>query len=131
LTSVKEFMIGAATGFKTIGFDTNGKAIQGNAQTGGTTAPINVKRLNQLGIWDGSTFTPNALATTTTTNAHILFICSGTANTAAGGPLTVSFPVADSFTASSTGGDTLVIPSFESDFGTTPSPAIPEIDIKV
>jgi hypothetical protein len=28
-------------------------------------------------------------------------------------------------------GDTLVIPAFESDFGATPAPAIPEIDIKV
>lgn len=129
LTSVKEFMVAPATGFKTIGNDTNGKAIQGNPQTGGSSAPVNVKRLNQLGIFDGSTFTANALATTSTTNAHVLFICSGTAATASGGPLVVSYPIADSLNTGD--GDTLVIPSFESDFGTTPSPAIPEIDIKV
>lgn len=127
LSAVKEFMIGSTTGLKVIGVDTNGKAIQGNA--GAASAPVNVKRLNQLGIWDGVSFTPNALATATTSNAHLLFIVSGSAN-AGTTSVTVSYPVSDAFNVG-TGADTLVIPSFESDFGTTPSPAIPEIDIKV
>jgi hypothetical protein len=112
-----------------IGNDTNGKAIQGNA--GAASAPVNIKRLNQLGTWDGTTFTANALATSSTTNAHVLFIVSGANSAALTKSNAVSFPISDSFTADATGGDTLVIPSFESDFGTTPAPAIPEIDIKV
>ena len=43
--------------------------------------------------------------------------------------MTVSYPLAAALNTGT--GDTLVIPSFESDFGTTPSPEIPEIDIKV
>jgi hypothetical protein len=43
--------------------------------------------------------------------------------------MVVTKPLAASLEAGS--GDTLVVPTFESDFGTTPSPAIPEIDIKV
>lgn len=128
-TAVKEFMIGSSAAYKGIGFDTNGAAIQGNA--GAASAPANVKRLSQLGTWDGTTWVPNGLLPQGATNAKILFIVSGANDVTLAGGATVSYPVAEAFNASATGGDTLVIPSFESDFGTTPSPAIPEIDIKV
>jgi hypothetical protein len=47
--------------------------------------------------------------------------------------LTASFPVADVVTTTNAGGTggTLVIPSFESNFESSPSPVIPEIDIKI
>ena len=46
-----------------------------------------------------------------------------------GAGLQVSYVMDPSF--QSNNGSTLVIPSFESDFATTPTPAIPEIDIKI
>lgn len=130
-TAVKEFMISSAgsIAWKGVGYDTNGAAIQGNAD-GGTSRPANIKRLNQLGVWDGSTFLPNALVPQGATNASVLFIVSGACAAVAAGTVALSYPVADSFDVG-TGADTLVVPSFESDFGSTPSPAIPEIDIKV
>ena len=123
LTLVKEFSIAAVGPYKAIGNDTNGKAIQG-----GTTA--NVRRLNQLGTFANGVFTPDPLVDVNTPNGTLLMIVSGVnaAGTAAGNML-VTKPLAASLNTGT--GDTLVIPSFESDFGTTPSPAIPEIDIKV
>ena len=92
---------------------------------------LNVRRLNQLGTWDGTTFTVNPLVSAGDSNASLLAIVSGSlASTAV--YLSASFPVADTLNVSSTdGGSTLTIPSFESNFGTTPSPIIPEIDIKI
>jgi hypothetical protein len=122
-TLVKEFSIPAVGPYKAIGNDMNGKAIQG-----GTTA--NIRRLNQIGRWDGATFTPDGLVTPGTTGAALLLIVSGVNDVAvAPGSMVVTKPLAASLEAGS--GDTLVVPTFESDFGTTPSPAIPEIDIKV
>jgi len=121
-TAVKEFTLRGTNG-KVIGNDTNGNAIQGNA--GATSAPHNVKRLNQLGTWDGTTFVPNALVPLDATNAKLLFVVSGTNLSS----IQLGYPIADVLNSGT--GDTLVIPSFESNFGTTPSPAIPEIDIKV
>jgi hypothetical protein len=122
-TLVKEFSIPAVGPYKAIGNDMNGKAIQG-----GTTA--NIRRLNQIGRWDGATFTPDGLVTPGTTGAALLLIVSGVNDVAvAPGSMVVTKPLAASLEAGN--GDTLVVPTFESDFGTTPSPAIPEIDIKV
>ena len=45
--------------------------------------------------------------------------------------LTASYAISDSLDVEGGSGSTLTIPSFESDFGSTPSPVIPEIDIKV
>jgi hypothetical protein len=39
--------------------------------------------------------------------------------------------ITDALTVDSTSGATLTVPSFESDFGSSPTPAIPEIDIKI
>jgi hypothetical protein len=122
-TAVKELVLSSTNG-RPIGNDTNGNAIQGNA--GAETAPHNVKRLNQLGTLVGNTFVPNAMVPLGASGAVLLFVVSGTNLSS----LTLGYPISDSFDAG-TGGDTLVVPSFESNFGTTPSPAIPEIDIKI
>jgi hypothetical protein len=99
---------------------------------------LNVRRLNQLGTWDpgASTFTPDPLADTTAAATAVLCVVEGStyggAVTAEGNShLSASFVISDTVqTAGGTGG-TLVIPSFESDFGAVPSPVIPEIDIKI
>jgi hypothetical protein len=124
LSLVKDFSIPAVGPYKVVANDASGKAIQG-----GEVA--NVRRLNQLGLWDGVQFVPNALVSAGDSGAALLLIVSGAnAVGTAPGSMLVTKPLASSLDVG-TSGDTLVIPSFESDFGTTPSPAIPEIDIKV
>jgi hypothetical protein len=92
---------------------------------------LNLRRLNKRGNWDGATFTPDPLNGT-----HVQFLLKvtngGTAPELSLTPsVTASMATADSLTAGDSTGATLTIPSFESDFGSTPSPAIPEIDIKI
>ena len=105
-----------------------------NAVQGGLRL-CNVRRLNQLGTWDGANFTPNALVAPGATESALLMIVSGNGVCSNGDSNTfanakISFPV-DPLLNAGSDGDTLTIPTFESNFGTTPSPAIPEIDIKV
>jgi hypothetical protein len=96
----------------------------------GGTGIVNLRRLNQLGTVAGGVFTPNPLVTTSTTNAYLLTVMSGALAAATAFPtLGVTYPIDATYDTGT--GDTLVIPTFESDFGSTPSPAIPEIDIKV
>jgi len=122
-TLVKDFSFPATAPYAAVGNDLNGKAIQG-----GTSA--NVRRLNQIGRWTGTQFVSDPLIAPGTAQAALLMIVSG-----ANGPAPeVTSLVVTHVTSSqlNTGtGDTLVIPAFESDFGATPAPAIPEIDIKV
>jgi len=98
---------------------------------------LNVRRLTQLGTFAGGVFTPDPLVTLGTTNAAILTVVSGAYTPAAGAGdtatlLTASFAKADTFSANATDGSALTVPVFESDFSTSnPSPAIPEIDIKI
>jgi hypothetical protein len=100
---------------------------------------INVRRLNQLGTMAGAvtapTFTPNPLADVSNAATAVLMVCQGDAATLAAAStalkLTASFVIADQVTAEGGTGGTLTIPTFESDFASTPSPAIPEIDIKI
>jgi hypothetical protein len=91
---------------------------------------LNLRRLNQRGNWTGSVFTPDALNGT-----HVLTVVRlsnggavPTWNTAAA---KMSISIADALIAGDTIGATQTIPSFETDFSTTPAPAIPEIDIKI
>lgn len=128
-TAVKDFMIASTTAYKGAGNDNLGNPFQGNA--GAASSPANIKRLNQLGTWDGTNWAPNGMLPLGAANAAVLFIVSGANGATLSPVVTVSYPVSDSFSADATIGDTLVVPSFESDFGVTPSPAIPEIDIKV
>jgi hypothetical protein len=99
----------------------------------------NVRRLNQLGTWNSTTskFTVNALKPLTDADAGVLCVVSGTyagsiaATSTNFQYLTASFVISDSVSAAGGTGGTLTIPSFESDFAATPSPVIPEIDIKI
>jgi len=99
----------------------------------GGTGVLNVRRLNQLGTWDSgtSTFTANAFAPFAGANSAVLMILSGTKLAPADyTKLLVSFPVAATLDIGAEG-SALTIPTFESNFGTSPSPQIPEIDIKI
>ncbi len=96
----------------------------------------NVRRLNLLGVYNPTalTFKPDPFADvaatpTPTAVTVVLTVVFGLAT--GGNDLTVDYPVGDSYESINADGTSLVIPSFESDFGTTPSPEIPEIDIKV
>jgi hypothetical protein len=101
----------------------------------GGTGVLNIRRLNQLGIWDSgtSTFTANAFAPFAGSTSAVLMVLSGTKLAPADyTKLVTSFPIAATLDISTTdGGSALTIPTFESNFGTSPSPQIPEIDIKI
>ena len=130
-TMVKEFALvltGTANGNKDVA--TLPQSIQGGVGI------INVRRLNQLGTWDSgtNTFTANSFANLSTSNAAVLMIVSGTTlgTDAYFDDYRVTHPVAATLDISTTdGGSALTIPTFESNFGTSPSPQIPEIDIKI
>ncbi len=98
---------------------------------------LNVRRLTQLGTYSGGVFTPDPLVALGSTNAAILTVVSGAYVPAAGAGdaatlLTASFAKADVFSADQTDGSAITVPVFESNFSTgTPSPVIPEIDIKI
>ena len=104
------------------------EAIQGGAGV------YNVRRLNQLvtSASEGGAITPAPLATAQQAGAAILMVVSGTDmdETAS---WQVTYPKAATLNADD--GSTLVVPSFESDFGAgtpgAPVPEIPEIDIKI
>jgi len=99
------------------------------------TNVLNVRRLNQLGSWDGSTWTQRTSADSAAVD--VLFVCPGTVSTSAdalftGGITIVAYPKADGLTAEGGTGGVVTIPSFESSFsGSDPTPIIPEIDIKI
>jgi hypothetical protein len=101
----------------------------GEAYQGGSGV-LNLRRLNKRGNWNGSVFTPDALNGT-----HVLTVVKG-ANGAllsgAAGAVNVSYSLSTALTSDSSAvGTAVTVPSFESDFGATPSPVIPEIDIKI
>jgi hypothetical protein len=85
----------------------------------------NLRRLNEIGTWDGSNWTPGI------SGSHLKVVMRGASTTASADTkvqlFTVVYPVADS----EGNGGVLTIPSFESDFGASPTPIIPEIDIKI
>ena len=102
---------------------------------------LNVRRLNELGTWDGATFTPNPLIKHGDSNAvvkMIVRVATTTADLTAAvntnaGRCTLSYAKLDTFSADAAGGDTLTVPAFESNMGlgSDQSPVIPEIDIKI
>jgi hypothetical protein len=109
---------------------------------------FNVRRLNELGTWNGVTFTADPFVTKSTSNAVVKVICRVNASFSAtqanhlddpaiaegsDSGLSGSYAIADTLSTGpdSTTGTVLTIPSFESDFGATPQPIIPEIDIKI
>ena len=139
-TQIKDVSLFSTTAGSTLGVKTVSPTIQGG------TNLLNVRRLNQLGTWNGSTFIPNPLVDITAGDAAILTVVSGVFSAAASvatGPfLTASFVISDAFSADQTDASALTVPVFESNFGPTvtgdaggqgyaPSPVIPEIDIKI
>ena len=97
---------------------------------------VNVRRLNMLGLWDATarTFTPSPLVTRATNNAALLTVQSGTyamIPSTTDHNMTASYVLGASLNVDTRAGDTLTIPTFESDFAAAPSPNIPEIDIKI
>jgi len=93
---------------------------------------LNVRRLNELGSWDGTTFTPDGIS-----GDYVKVIVKGTASGITAGTAVVglsgSYAKNEAVAVGGDGtvGSTIVVPSFESDFGSTPQPIIPEIDIKI
>jgi len=137
LTQVKGFGLysNSGTGGRTLVSDTGLHEIGPNDAIQGGKGMLNIRRLNQLGKYEGSKFVPDPLVTTSTSNAAMLMVVSGTlvqpnATTTAHN-LTCSYVLGASLSVDSTAGDTLTIPTFESNFNATPSPNIPEIDIKI
>mgnify|MGYP003643953953 FL=1 len=132
-TAIKSIALFSDTGIS--GYTVPTSAVQGGSGI------LNVRRLNQLGTMSGISsagsikFTPNPLADITAANAAILCVLQGDAGTQDGlttnSLLTASFAVGDSVEAAGGTGGTLTIPTFESDFGSSPQPVIPEIDIKI
>lgn len=99
----------------------------GEAYQGGQGI-LNLRRLNMRG-----NFTPSSgLFQPDINGDHISTVIRLTnGGTVPTGAVTISAAVSDSLDVGGTDGDTLTVPSFESDFAATPSPAIPEIDIKI
>jgi hypothetical protein len=119
LSLVKEFALRVDGGLKQVD-----ASIQGSAAS-------NVLRLNEIGTFVNGKFTANALTKLGAANSVIKMVVSGGHDLGVGitGDLKVSHPVEAQ--QSNSGGSSTVIPAFESNFGSDPSPEIPEIDIKV
>jgi hypothetical protein len=113
-----------------------------DADIQGGKGVLNVRRLNEIGTYSGGIFTPDALASLTAANTVVKLIISGTTGATAAGvdagtntptaltAYSLTFPVKDR-RAGVDDGASVTLPAFESNFGTDPSPEIPEIDIKV
>ncbi len=92
---------------------------------------LNLRRLNELGTYSGGVFTPNPLVDINATGAVVkLVVSASVVEQADHGKLGLSWVQSSTFSTASDG-STLVIPTFESNFEVDPSPAIPEIDIKI
>jgi hypothetical protein len=109
-----------------------GLAPVGETVQGGSNL-FNIRRLNQLGTFSGGVFTPNPLVDASSSTAAILTVVSGVMTQPQGtANLTASYVISDAFSADSTDASALTVPVFESNFSTgTPTPIIPEIDIKI
>ena len=135
-TQAKAWGLVAADGSKTskdsfTNWDENPDG-SGNAWQQGSGV-YNLRRLNAVGTWDGSTFTKDV------TGEHLRVVLRGQGSNDGGvtvAPLLrLIAPKTDTFTVNSTAGgneaSTLVIPGFESNFDANSTPIIPEIDIKI
>jgi hypothetical protein len=118
LTMVKDIALHGASRAST--------ATPANAVQAGGFGIQNIRRLNQVGTHNGVNWTPDPLGGT-----DILCIVSGS-GAVVGDTFDVSYVQAPVLDVNGNQGDTLTIPSFESDFDTSdPQPTIPEIDIKI
>lgn len=114
-------------------FGTNNGAVAWGETYQSGLGVLNLRRLNKRGNWNGSVFTPAPLNGTHV--QVVLRITPGSTAPVIGASTRLSMAIADEVqrTDGTAGGigSTLTVPSFESDFGTTPTPPIPEIDIKI
>lgn len=88
----------------------------------------NFRKLTQRGNWNSSTslFTPDHQNGT-----HIMFVLAiSNSGAVPAGAVTISAAVGDQL-AVNTDGSAVTLPVFESDFATSPSPSIPEVEIKI
>ncbi len=111
------------------GFGTTNHVIEWGETYQGGKGVLNLRKLNKRGNWSGGVFTPNMFS-----GDHIQFVVrlsAGTVPALDTAALKLSMAIADTLSVDSSSGGTLTVPSFETDFGTSPSPAIPEIDIKI
>ena len=113
----------AVTGFSTPG---GAQAWGENYQAG--TGVLNLRRQNRRGDFSGGVFTPNPL---NGTHIQTVIRLSNGGGCPQAGTATVSMAISDKVQTGDAVGSTLTIPSFESDFGSSPSPTIPDIDIKI
>lgn len=130
LSNIRDFSLFSAAP-SVVGLQTLGEGFQAGKNI------LNLRRLNQLGTYSGGVFTPQPLIGRSDTDASLLVVVSGALLQASPGGattqvvgLTGSYAIGASLDVDGDG-STLTIPSFESNFETSPSPAIPEIDIKV
>ena len=121
---------GTPVHLKVVGNDSRGNPFQEGAGL------VNIRRLNVLGTMSGGAFTENPFADVSDAATAIRMVVAGAipTETILKAELDTSgslvYPRASQLSTGN--GDTLVIPSFESDFsGANPQPSIPEIDIKV
>ena len=126
LTNVKDISLFSAD-TTTVGLSAPGEKFQGGGNI------LNIRRLNQIGTYKADTgFTSKPMVGRTDANSVLLCVVSGahkdSNNT---NNLTASFAVSPTLDVESGVGSTLTIPSFESDFQSSPSVRIPEIDIKI
>ena len=96
----------------------------------------NVRRLNQLGSGTGKDFVPNPMLKLSDSPTVRMIVRADAGNLdVAGelGKLSIDYVKSDTFEADAAGGDTLTVPSFESNMGlgSAQAPVIPEIDIKI
>ena len=134
LTQIKDVTIFSTATEAALGLKVPGSTFQGGNNV------LNVRRLNQLGTFNATTnkFTSDSMVTKTTTNAALLCVVSGvmhagkvaTSGMSNQTALSASMVLPDSLNVGDSG-STLTIPAFESNFANSPSPVIPEIDIKV
>lgn len=115
------------------GVNTTGGAVAWGDSYQSGAGVLNLRRQTKRGDFNTSTrlFTPNPL-----NGSHVQLLVALSNNGATcglGATNSVSVATADIVQNADLGtpGTVLTIPSFESNFGATPSPAIPEIDIKV
>ena len=92
---------------------------------------LNLRRLNKRGNWTSTSFTAAPL-NGTQVQLVVKLTNGGSTPAFTAGAAFASMATTDAFSVDgSQTGATLVVPSFESDFNTNPTPAIPEIDIKI
>jgi len=106
----------------------------------GTSAIFNVRRLTQVGLFDGTTFTPQTLVETSNEQARVLFVVrknSSAADMSNLAAFKLSYSVSDTVEhPTDVFGEVEGKPSFEGDGGGNSAPLggtldIPEIDIKI